>query len=144
MQVSLLIRKEQIDPPTCASDWTKMSVYARIAPAMTAKPYAIMYVIIIKLHIQRFPCPWCCIGGRGLRATCMCYSPVYRIAKYHLNPYHYSDVIMSAMASQTTSLAIVCSTFIQAQIKKNIKALRHWPLCGEFTGDRWIPRTNGQ
>ena len=34
--------------------------------------------------------------------------------------------------------------FIQAQIKVNIKAPRHWPLCGEFTGDRWIPRTNGQ
>ena len=34
--------------------------------------------------------------------------------------------------------------FIRAQIKENIKALRHWPLCGEFTGDRWIPRTNGQ
>ena len=28
--------------------------------------------------------------------------------------------------------------------KKNIKAPRHWPLCGKFTGDRWIPRTNGQ
>ena len=28
--------------------------------------------------------------------------------------------------------------------KENIKATRHWPLCGEFTGDRWIPRTNGQ
>ena len=28
--------------------------------------------------------------------------------------------------------------------KVNIKAPRHWPLCGEFTGDRWIPRTNGQ
>ena len=26
--------------------------------------------------------------------------------------------------------------FIQAQIKENIKALRHWPLCGEFTGYR--------
>ena len=25
--------------------------------------------------------------------------------------------------------------------KKNIKAPCHWPLCGEFTGDRWIPRT---
>ena len=25
--------------------------------------------------------------------------------------------------------------FIQAQMKENIKALRHWPLCGEFTGD---------
>ena len=26
------------------------------------------------------------------------------------------------------------------QIKENIKSPRHWPLCGEFTGDRWIPR----
>ena len=33
---------------------------------------------------------------------------------------------------------------IQAQIKENIKAPRHWPLCGEFTGDRRIPRTKGQ
>ena len=34
--------------------------------------------------------------------------------------------------------------FIQAQIKENIKAQCHWPLWGEFTGDRWIPRTKGQ
>ena len=34
--------------------------------------------------------------------------------------------------------------FIHTQIKENIKAPRHWPLCGEFTGDRWIHRTNGQ
>ena len=34
--------------------------------------------------------------------------------------------------------------FIQEQIKESIKAPRHWPLCGEFTDDRWIPRTNGQ
>ena len=27
----------------------------------------------------------------------------------------------------------------KAQIKENIKAPRHWSLCGEFTGDRWIP-----
>ena len=31
--------------------------------------------------------------------------------------------------------------FIQAQIKESIKAPRHWPLWGEFTGDRSIPRT---
>ena len=31
--------------------------------------------------------------------------------------------------------------FIQAQIKENIEATRHWPLWGEFTGDRWIPLT---
>ena len=35
-------------------------------------------------------------------------------------------------------------SFIQTQIKENIKAPHHWPLCGEFTGNRWIPRTNGQ
>ena len=34
--------------------------------------------------------------------------------------------------------------FIQAQIKENIKAPRHWLLWGEFTGDRWIPRTKRQ
>ena len=28
--------------------------------------------------------------------------------------------------------------------KKTSKAPRHWPLWGEFTGDRWIPRTKGQ
>ena len=34
--------------------------------------------------------------------------------------------------------------FIQAQIKENIKAPRHWPLCEEFIGDQWISLTNGQ
>ena len=34
--------------------------------------------------------------------------------------------------------------FIQAQMKENTKAPRHWPLCGEFTSHRWIPRTNGK
>ena len=46
---------------------------------------------------------------------------------------HYDDVIMDAIASQMTSLA---SVYSDAHIKENIKALRHWPLCGEFTGDR--------
>ena len=32
----------------------------------------------------------------------------------------------------------------KVQIKENIKAPRHWPLCGEFTGDWWIPSTKGQ
>ena len=46
---------------------------------------------------------------------------------------------MSAMASLITSLTIVYSTvYWDADQKKN-KAPRHWPLCGEFTGHRWIP-----
>ena len=51
--------------------------------------------------------------------------------------WHYTDVIMGAMASQITSLTIVYSTVFQTEIKENITASRHWPLCGEFTG--WIP-----
>ena len=39
---------------------------------------------------------------------------------------------MDAIAYQITSLTIVYQSFIQTQIKENIKAPRHWPLCGEF------------
>ena len=49
---------------------------------------------------------------------------------------HYDDIIMSAIASQITSLTIVYSIVYSDADKKNIKAPRHWPLCGEFTGDR--------
>ena len=59
-----------------------------------------------------------------------------------LNPVHYFDVIMSVTASQITSLTIVYWTVYSG--KENIKAPRHWPLCGEFMGDRLIPRTKGQ
>ena len=43
----------------------------------------------------------------------------------------YNDGIMGAIASQIT---IVTQSFIQTQIKENIKAPRHWLLCGEYTG----------
>ena len=58
--------------------------------------------------------------------------------------FHYNGVTMSSMASQITSLTIVYSTVYSDADQRNIKASRHWPLWGEFTGDRWIPRTNGQ
>ena len=43
----------------------------------------------------------------------------------------YSDIMMVAMASR-----LFTQLFVQAQIKENIKALRHWALWGEFTGPR--------
>ena len=57
---------------------------------------------------------------------------------------HYNDVIMSAMASQITGVPIVYSTVCSGVYKKNSKAPCHWPLCGELTGDRWIPRIKGK
>ena len=56
---------------------------------------------------------------------------------------HYNDVIMTTMASQITGLTIVYPSVYSRQIKENIKAPRHWPLWGEFTGHQWIPRTKG-
>ena len=58
---------------------------------------------------------------------------------------HYIDVIMSTMAFQITSVSIACwAVYSGGDKKKPIKAPRHWPLWGEFTGHRWIPRTKGQ
>ena len=57
---------------------------------------------------------------------------------------HYNVVIMSAMASQITSLKILYSTVCSGAEQRSIKTPPHWPLWGEFTGDRWIPRTKGQ
>ena len=39
---------------------------------------------------------------------------------------------------------LLAPPFVQVLSKENIKALRHWPLYRESTGDRWIPLTKGQ
>ena len=50
--------------------------------------------------------------------------------------WHYKDVIMSVICvSNHQPHDCLLNHFIQAQIKENIKALRHWPLWGEFTGE---------
>ena len=54
---------------------------------------------------------------------------------------HYSDVIMSATASQIPASRLFAQPFVQAQINENTKALCHWFLRGESTRDRWIPPT---
>ena len=51
---------------------------------------------------------------------------------------------MGTITSEITSLTIVYSTVYSGADKENIKSPRHWPLCEEFTDDRWIPRKNGQ
>ena len=53
---------------------------------------------------------------------------------------HYSYVIMSALASQINGVTIVYSTVCSDADKKHQSSA----LLGEFTGDRWIPRTKGQ
>ena len=58
---------------------------------------------------------------------------------------HYSKVIMGAIASQITSLTIVyLIVHSDADQRKHQSSVSLAFVCGEFTGDRWIPRTNGQ
>ena len=54
---------------------------------------------------------------------------------------YYCDVIISAMASQITSIAslLFAQPFIQTQIKDNIKAPRHCPLWGNPSVTGGIP-----
>ena len=46
----------------------------------------------------------------------------------------YSDVIMSAVASQITGVSIDCSALCSGTAK--CQGLRHWPLCGELPAQR--------
>ena len=61
-----------------------------------------------------------------------------------LRSLHCSDVIMSPMASQITGISIVYPTVCSGADQRKHKAPGHWPLWGEFTGDRWIPLTKSQ
>ena len=59
---------------------------------------------------------------------------------------HYSDVEMSAMAgTNNQSHDYLLNRLFRPRSKKTSK-LRVFvrPLCGEFTSDRWLSRTNGQ
>ena len=57
---------------------------------------------------------------------------------------HYDDVIMGAIASQNTSLTIVYSIVYSDADKKKHQSSASLAFVRKFTGDRWIPRTNGQ
>ena len=55
--------------------------------------------------------------------------------------YHNSDVIMGTMASQITSLSIVYATIYSGADQRKHQSYESLAFVGEFTDDRWIPRT---
>ena len=79
-----------------------------------------------------------------IRLVWLCNYDIGMSDLHDLSVRHYNNGIISTMASQITGVWIVYSMFVHEQIKENIKAPRHWPFWGEFTGDQWIPRTKGQ
>ena len=57
---------------------------------------------------------------------------------------HYSDAIMSVMASQITSLTMIYSNVYSGSDQRKYQSSAFLAFVWEFTGDRWIPRTKGQ
>ena len=55
-----------------------------------------------------------------------------------------SDVMMCAMVSEITSLMIVYSTVYSDADQRRLQSSASLAFVREFTGDRWIPCTNGQ
>ena len=45
---------------------------------------------------------------------------------------------------KSTASRLFAQPFVQVRLKENIRVPRHWPWWGEFTDDRWTPRTKGQ
>ena len=56
----------------------------------------------------------------------------FHISKHFTNPNpncpYYSDVIISAMALKSPASRLFAQSLVQARIKENVKAPRHWPL----------------
>ena len=57
---------------------------------------------------------------------------------------HYNDVIMTTMASQITSLAVVYSTVYSDADQRKHQSSASLAFVWGIHRDRWIPRTNGQ
>ena len=68
------------------------------------------------------------------------------VPEYGMWPRYFTTVMSESARWRLKSpvLWVFTQPSIQAQIKENIKAPRHWPLWGEFTGDRRISRTKDQ
>ena len=77
-----------------------------------------------------------------ISVTCATYILLCRITLPRAE--HNSDVIMGAIASQITSLTIVYSTVYSDAHQRKHQSSASLAFVREFTGDRWIPRTNGQ
>ena len=71
--------------------------------------------------------------------------PELSVGWAYISKLHYGDVIMGAIASQITSLTIIYSTFYSDAVQRKHQRFASLAfVCGELTGDRLIPLTNGQ
>ena len=72
----------------------------------------------------------------------------HKANRYHnptlIKSYHYNDIIMTTVASQITSLTVVCSTVYSDTDQRKYQSSASLAFVWGIRRDRWIPRTNGQ
>ena len=118
---------------------------ADVLATQVARTSAIM-IIIMFIRINSVPTRWGLtklIPNLHLCSCSIAQIRGYEVSKSHSSPrtytcvHHYNDVISPASP-------LFAQLFVHAQIKENIKDPRHWLLCGEFTGDRWLVTGNAE
>ena len=119
-----------------------VGIYCRHFPDHIFKCISLMTVHCISIQTTQYNVPYNPINNKPALTNIMSWrlkrsSKRWPVHRCHM--VHYDDVIMGSIASPITSLTIFTQAFIQTQIKENIKALRHWPLCDEFTGTGEFP-----
>ena len=92
---------------------------------------SLIWFIWLQINTSDIPATQCEVKWTASRTVVCRYNASKITRKY------FSDIIMNAYL-------LFDQPFVQAQIKINIKAPRHWPLWGKLIVDRWIPRTKGQ
>ena len=108
--------------------------------------------VFLNLHLNIDGTIFYCFIAHGWKPIANIWWELYEAFDSHsqsINPIDSCSACIYAMtlqwrhndhgASQITSLALFTQPFIQTHIKENIKAPRHWPLCGEFTGTGEFP-----
>ena len=113
--------------------------YSGITSAAQGSP---SYEIIIQLCVK-------CLYGKNTLNISTKFSDVAFLPPLRPLVYILSDAIFSFTITMTSqwprrrlkspASRLFTQPFIQTQIKENIKAPRHWPLCGEFTGTGEFP-----
>ena len=67
----------------------------------------------------------------------------YTVRRHCASMCHIYGAITLRWRHKSPASRLFAQPFIQAKMKENIKAPRHWPLWGEFTVVRWIPPHTG-
>ena len=85
-----------------------------------------------------------CNGVKIWKWLCLYFESIPFSLVFYWFVSHYGDVTMSAMASLVTSVSTVSSIVCPWAVQRKHQSSASLALVREFTGDWWIPRTEGQ